>query len=132
MSLKNRKFIFTYRLNGHLQLLSEQHMQAGIFWTTVCVAWRVPPTPAVSCLLFPMCKSVSSDAVGAIKSGYSPSHHSSVGVRASSSFSDSDLSFMLVSCSCLKENYAAYRMRGKNCSLNIPFENCQSLVPCRQ
>ncbi|XP_017594727.1 PREDICTED: succinate dehydrogenase assembly factor 4, mitochondrial isoform X2 [Corvus brachyrhynchos] len=32
-------------------------------------------------------------------------------MRASSSFSNSDLSFMQVSCSCLKENYADNRMR---------------------
>lgn len=64
-------------------------------------------------------KSGSSDAVAAIKCCYSPSHHSSLWMRTSSSFSDSDLSFMQISCSCLKENYAAYRRRGKNWGLNI-------------
>lgn len=109
---------------------------AVALWTTyagwsildncACVAWHVPLLLQFSAFSFldlntDLCihVSVSADAVAATKCCYSPSHHSSLWMRTSSSFSDSDLSFMQVSCSCLKENYAAYRRRGKNWGLNI-------------
>lgn len=86
MSLKHRKFIFTYTLYGDLQLLSEQQMQAGILWISMHVMHGMFPLlvqfSAFSFLDlntdFCIRTSVSYDAVAAIKCCYSPSHHSCV------------------------------------------------------
>lgn len=132
VSLKCMKFTFMFTdCRECLQLLSEQPVQSLLLWPAVRVLCGTLPLhrlflPSVPQLEIPahVHNPVSPGAVAAIKCSNAP-----VSVKASCSCSVSDLSFMQVSYSCLKENYAAYRTREKNQGLNIPLESCPSLFP---